>query len=286
MGQGIYSEQCASCHGDFGEGGVNPARPGDIIAPISTAEYLKTRDDVTLRAVIIQGQPNFGMSPFGIENGGPLDARDVDVLVEYIRSWESNPPVDLPPEVEYSAVALSGSEIYQGICAQCHGLDANGGVGISLRTPDFRSTSTSEDLYQSISLGHKATSMIAWGELLSSTQIVDLVEFILSLPESDEDASGAVSFAVMVMPIFESRCQICHEGDKADGAWSASNYEDVINTGDNSPVIIPGDVENSLLAQKLLGTHEEGDIMPPKRVLTADTIQLILDWIAAGAPDN
>jgi hypothetical protein len=61
-----------------------------------------------------------------------------------------------------------------------------------------------------------------------------------------------------------------------------------MTTGDNSPVVIPGDVEGSLLAQKLLGTQEEGKAMPPPpiRPLNDELIQIILDWIAAGAPDN
>jgi len=56
IGRELFTKNCALCHGDFGEGGPNPARQGDIIAPISTSEYLKTRDDSTLRAIIGQGQ--------------------------------------------------------------------------------------------------------------------------------------------------------------------------------------------------------------------------------------
>ena len=65
--------------------------------PISTAEFLKTRDDFTLRSIIAQGQPNFGMSPFGSAYGGPLDDTSLDALVAYLRSWEQKPPVELPP---------------------------------------------------------------------------------------------------------------------------------------------------------------------------------------------
>ena len=187
LGQQLFDNNCVQCHGDFGEGGPNPTRAGDIIAPISTSEYLKTRDDITLKSIISQGQPNFGMSPFGLQNGGPLDVNDIDALVSYIRSWENNPPVDLPPEVEFTTVALSGSEIYQDICAQCHGLDANGDVGPSLRDPNFRQKNSPDDIFNSISEGHPATAMIAWGDILSSEQIQDLVNFILELPESKAD---------------------------------------------------------------------------------------------------
>ncbi len=41
VGQELFAANCASCHGDFGEGGQNPTRADDIIAPISTGEYLK-----------------------------------------------------------------------------------------------------------------------------------------------------------------------------------------------------------------------------------------------------
>ena len=59
-----------------------------------------------------------------------------------------------------------------------------------------------------------------------------------------------------------------------------------MNTGDNAPVVIPGDVDGSLLAQKLIGTHETGTIMPPGGKLPDSELQLILDWIASSAPDN
>ena len=68
------------------------------------------------------------------------------------------------------------------------------------------------------------------------------------------------------------------------GGWDASSYEAVMNSGDNAPVVIPENVEESLLAQKILGTHTEGDIMPPSGKMLAEEIQIVLNWIAAGAP--
>ena len=59
-----------------------------------------------------------------------------------------------------------------------------------------------------------------------------------------------------------------------------------MTTGDNAPVIIPGNVDDSLLAQKLLGTATMGSIMPPGAKLPDATIQVILEWIAAGASEK
>jgi mono/diheme cytochrome c family protein len=298
LGQRLYAENCVSCHGAFGEGGINPARDGDIIAPISTAEYLQTRDDATLRLIISAGQPNFGMSPFSTAFGGPLEDDEIEAIVQFMRSWEANPPVELPPDIPSSTVASTGTEIFAEVCAQCHDPLGTNFVGITLREPDFRENNTPQDIFDTINLGHEATPMISWGEILSADQINELVEFILSLPvqepvevpadsgeAQDPPAPAVPSFALNILPLFDRRCNVCHEQD-GEGGWDGTSYEAVMSSGDNAPVIIPGDTENGLLALKLLNLQSEGDKMPPKRDLTEDQIQLILDWIAAGAPNN
>jgi len=304
LGQELFAKNCAPCHGDFGEGGLNPAVPGDIIAPISTAEFLKTRDDFTLRSVISQGQPNFGMSPFGSSFGGPLDDEEIDAIVAYLRSWEANPPVELPPEVQTNVVTLNGVDIYKNLCSQCHGLEGEGGVGPALNGPKFQDQNSDQEIFDTINNGHKATTMIAWGEILTADQIQQVVKYIrqLRVEETTQPTTtttkavtatktapatptpaGPPTFTDDVLPIFEAKCTMCHG---SSGGWDGSNYQSAINSGDNGPVVIPGDVDNSLLTQKLLGTQEEGSIMPPLGTLAEDQIQIILDWIAGGAMEK
>jgi len=284
FGQRLYARNCAICHGDFGEGGPNPARSGDVIAPISTAEYLNTRDDTTLRAILAQGQPNFGMAPFGTAFGGPLDDDEIDAIVMYLRSWETNPPVELPPEVAASALQISGEEIYNGFCAQCHGTQGEGLLGPSLRDSDFQTGNSDQDIFDSINIGHPATTMIAWGEIITSQQIRQLVDYIRKFTESESEATGGIpSFANDVLPIFEAQCNLCHG---TLGGWDGTSYDAVMNTGDHAPVVIPGDPEGSLLGQKILGTHDEGAIMPPSGKMSEDLIAIILNWITAGAPEK
>jgi len=287
LGQQLFDQNCASCHGDFGEGGPNPTRQGDVIAPISSAEYLNTRDDATLRAVIAQGQPNFGMAPFGIANGGPLDDEDIDAIVAFIRSWESNPPVEVPPEVAVSELPLSSAELYQSVCAQCHGTKGEGLIGPSLRDPKFQAANSDQEIFDTINLGHPATPMIAWGEVLTSSQIQQLIQYIRGFEEGAPSEAGvggeSPSFANDVMPILNEHCAACHG---TFGGWDASSYDSVMTTGDNAPVVIPEDIENSLLAQKISGTQSEGAKMPPTGLMMDEEIQIILDWIEAGALDN
>jgi mono/diheme cytochrome c family protein len=289
VGQELYSQNCAACHGEFGEGGPNPSRAGDIIFPISTAEYLKTRDDFTLRSIISQGQPNFGMSPFGSAFGGPLDDDQVDAIVAFLRAWEDNPPVELPPEIVIDVretVALDTQEIYDQLCAQCHGLNGEGGIGPSFKNAQFQANRTDTQLFNTINLGHEATAMIGWGDILSAEQIQGLVEFIRSFRSSTttgQPPAEEVSFSADVMPIFDADCIVCHG---SFGGWDASTFNSVMTSGNNAPVVISGDAENSLLAQKILGTQTIGAIMPPAGSLPEDEIQVILNWIDSGALDN
>ena len=283
IGQDLYSQYCSTCHGDFGEGGANPALSGDIIAPISSAEYLKTRDNLTLNSVISQGQPNFGMSPFGSAFGGPLDEDEIDAIVTFIRTWEDNPPVELPSEIITSDVPLSSPEIYTSLCAQCHGETGEGGIGPSFRDEALQQTSDRE-IFESISVGHSATSMIAWGEILTSDQITRVIRHIRNITSSGQPhTEGDVSFSADVLPILDVKCNMCHG---TLGGWNGTTYRSVVDSGDNAPVVIPGDPEGSLLGQKLLGAQTQGTVMPPGGIMDAADIQIILDWITAGALDN
>ena len=226
------------------------------------------------------------MSPFASSNGGPLDQEDVDAIVAYIRSWEANPPVEVPPEVAQETLALKGAEIYQSICTQCHGAQGEGGVGPALSDPKFQADNTDQAMFDTISQGHANTPMIAWGDVLSEEQIKQLVAFIRQLKAVggvEPTPTGPVSFQKDVLPILKAQCAMCHG---SLGGWDASSYDKVMTSGDNGPTVIPGDVDKSLLAQKILGTQPTGMIMPPGGKMADNLIQMILDWIKAGAPNN
>jgi mono/diheme cytochrome c family protein len=287
-GQEIYAQQCVICHGEFGEGGVNPANPAISIAPISTASYLQTRDDATIRAVISRGQPDLGMSPFSLSFGGSLDEEDVDAVVAFIRSWEADPPVELPPEIERAPLLGSGPEVFEEFCAQCHGLLGEGGVGPSFQDPAFHARLTDDEMFTTIDVGHAATAMIAWGGVLTDRQISSVVALIRTLEVPPPGATtttkpGAadVSFSQDVLPIFRADCAACHG---SLGGWSSESYDEVMTTGNHAPVVVPGDPEESLLVELL--EDPGGRLMPPGGALPADEIKLVSDWIAGGALDN
>ena len=287
-GQTLFAQNCASCHGDFGEGGLNPTNPNQLIAAIGTAEFLNTRDDSTLFQIITQGQPDQGMSPFGTTNGGNLDDDQINSIVAYLRSWQANPPVTTPPQFTIPTLNLSAADIYAKVCAQCHGSNGEG----STTAPELNDLSddTDQDVYNAISKGTPYTTMLAFDSILSDSQIQELVAIIRQFPPPQassqptptaQPAPGALTFEANILPIFQQYCAMCHG---TLGGWDSSSYQAVMTSGDHAPVVIPGNEDESLLAQKLLGTATNGGIMPPGGILPQTTIQTILDWIAAGVP--
>ena len=287
-GANLFAENCSDCHGESGQGGPNPSLPGDTIAPLSSSEYLKTRDDATIRNIISFGQPDFGMSPFGAENGGPLDDEQLDALVAFIRNWETNPPAEAPtasadvqtPTPTIAPPTLTGTQLFAIACASCHGSSGEGGVGPAFNTKEFQSGRDDQALYDTISNGHTATPMVAWGDNLSASQIELLVRFVRTL---DPDYAASLTYSGKVQSIFESNCQQCHNPQKTRGGWDSTTYQAVMTSGDNGPVVIPGNFADSILAHSILG---QGSLMPPLESLPQSDIQIILDWIAAGAPEN
>jgi mono/diheme cytochrome c family protein len=288
-GQALFAQNCAQCHGDFGEGGLNPINPNQIIAPIGTADFLNTHDASTLFQVISQGLPDQGMSPFSSVNGGNLDDEQIDSIVAYLGSWQENPPITEPLQFEFPTLDMTTDEIYSYICAQCHG---ENGEGSSVGTPiNDLSDETDQEISSVISQGVANSTMLQFGSILSESQIQELVAFIRQLPPpqtstqptpTSQPGPSIPTFNTDILPIFQRNCNMCHG---ALGGWDGTSYQSAIESGDHAPVIIPGDAENSLLVQKLLGTAPQGEIMPPGGKLPDETIQIIRDWINEGAPE-
>lgn len=288
-GQALFTQNCSPCHGELGEGGPNPANPNQIIAAIGTAEFLDTRDDATLYQIIFQGQPDQGMSPFGSASGGNLDNDQINSIVAYLRSWQTNPPVTTPPQFTIPTLNLSAADIYKNICAQCHGQNGEGSVGPALN--DLADDSD-QDTYDVINHGTPSTDMLAFGSILSDSQIQGLVAIIRLIPApqtspqltpTSQPIPSTPTFDANIASTFSQYCSMCHG---TLGGWDSSSYQEAMATGDHAPVIVPGDVTKSLLVQKLQGTATIGGIMPPGGKLPDATIQIILDWIKAGAPEK
>lgn len=91
--------------------------------------------------------------------------------------------------------------------------------------------------------------------------------------------TGDVSFAADIQPIFNANCTSCHGGVQN---LSLESYENLSHGSINGQVIIPGNPEQSRLIQYVAGGY-----MPyggPQ--LSPDQIQMLINWVAVGAPNN
>ena len=291
-GEKLFASNCRGCHGKYGEGGPNPSFPGDMIFPISSAEFLKTRDDTTLRSIIAHGQPDYGMVPFGASYGGPLSNEQIDALVAYIRSWESNPPSSsppAPPPASFQPPELTAKQLYDGLCAQCHGANFEGtATAPPLKPEDLRARYDNQQLFSMVNDGILTVAMPGVGHMFSEKQVKELVALVAG-PDTGggggpKPTAGPVSFSEDVLPIFQARCTMCHGPSTTYGGWDGSTYESTTTTGNTSPEIVQGDAANSHLVQLLQATN--GVFMPPTGRLSQEEIDIIVNWINAGAPDN
>lgn len=298
-GSKLFAANCRGCHGKFGEGGPNPTFPGDMILPISSSEYLKTRDDTTIRSIISQGQPNYGMTPFGANYGGPLSNDQIDAVVAYIRSWEANPPSTTPlsaPPAVFQPAELSAKQLYDGMCAQCHGANFEGSATApALVASELRAKYDDQALFNMVNDGILVVAMPGVGHMFTQDQVKKVVTLVAgqatgsggtgTQPGGGTGAQGgAVSFSEQVLPIFQAKCSMCHNATTTFGGWDGTSYASVMTTGDHNPEVTAGDAVNSYLVSLLKQTN--GVIMPPTGRLTDEEIQIIIDWITGGALDN
>jgi mono/diheme cytochrome c family protein len=170
----IYEEQCSSCHGGLGEGGIGPA--------INDRDLLKGTQDEVFFSIIRSGVPGTVMPAWSIDFGGPLTDEDVRDVVAFVRAWESTAPVIEAAVLEPDA--SQGALLFASTCAVCHGEFGEGtDIAPAINDPD-RLSSLDDDWYRGvIRNGRPARGMPTWGTVLSPMQVEDLVALIGSWRE-------------------------------------------------------------------------------------------------------
>ena len=117
------------------------------------------------------------------------------------------------------------------------------------------------------SLGMKITSPITALYLLSMTGVLASPE----KPNLEDD----------IMPIFESKCNSCHNADRARGGLDLTNMNAILVGGSSGESVISGDGENSYL-YKLIARVEKPYMPQREDKMPQEEIDLVKKWIDLG----
>jgi len=179
----LYTDNCAGCHGATGRGGAAIALANPV--------YLAIVAERSMRATIADGVRGTSMPAFAQRAGGMLTEKQIDALVDGIRSYWSR-PVALaganPPS--YAATSAGdirrGAAAYQTFCQSCHGADGRGGPKGSAITQDSFLALTSDQALRTIVIaGRPELGAPDWrenlaGRPMSDQEFTDVVSWLAS----------------------------------------------------------------------------------------------------------
>ena len=228
-----------------------------------------------------------------------------------------------PPQAEAETVASTvseqivlGEELYGLYCVECHGADGEGGeiVGVEglegvvvkpINSQDEMYTRSDQSFYDIIAFGQSSLGMPpfgrAFGGELGPGEIESIVAFMrytwddrVEIPEEAAQASAipelapdeVPSFEVHVQPIVKRYCLSCHRPGKKNGEYFMGTYEEVMETGDYAPNVIPGDLGSNLIRMLHREEIEAGGPMPPTKALKPELIEIFERWVLGGAPNT
>jgi len=162
-----------------------------------------------------------------------------------------------------------------------------------------------------ISYGRPDSGMTPFGQpyggKLSPTEIEAIATFMrytwdnrAVLPPGTTLSSGipalkpgeVPSYDVHVAALTKRFCISCHQPGKENNNYLMTSYAEMLNSGDNAPVMSAGDPQSLLLT--LISGHEGLDPktgqtirqMPPTKLIDQQYIDMITQWVMAGMPQT
>lgn len=231
------------------------------------------------------------------------------------------PPKEVTEEValasSLSEQILLGQDLYGVYCVECHGADGEGGeiIGVeglegvivkALNSQDEMYTRSDDTFFQIIAYGQPNLGMQpfgrAFGGELGTSDIEYIVNFMRYTWDDRAELPAEVtaanvmpalgpdevpSYEVHIQPIVKRYCVSCHRAGKNNQNYLMGTYAEVINSGDNAPNMIAGDMNSTLILMlHRVEDLEAGGPMPPTKALKHELIEIFERWVMAGMPET
>ncbi|WP_439474632.1 c-type cytochrome domain-containing protein [Algoriphagus formosus] len=122
-----------------------------------------------------------------------------------------------------------------------------------------------------------------WGAAITHGE--DFLLAPLKTAEPEVTLAEAEVFEHLVRPILKSKCESCHQDGKVKGELRMDIVEGLQKGGKSGPFVLAGDLDNSLLIQRINLPLEEEEHMPPKNKtqLTEEEMNILTAWVNSGA---
>ncbi|NVJ85373.1 MAG: chitobiase/beta-hexosaminidase C-terminal domain-containing protein [Algoriphagus sp.] len=137
--------------------------------------------------------------------------------------------------------------------------------------------------FPALTLGICLTLTGHWGANLTHGENFLLEPF--AEKEKQVPLAEAEVFEHVIQPILQSKCESCHREGKMKGELRMDHLEGLKKGGKSGPLVVAGDMDQSLLIQRINLPLNEEEHMPPKNKnqLTDEELQLLTAWVEAGA---
>ena len=143
--------------------------------------------------------------------------------------------------------------------------------------------------------GHFGASLTHGDEYLSATlpwsedyENVENISFDINSKSKDKDTLSKVQekeLNLKVRAIFAHNCYKCHGEEKVKGELRLDRKDFVFKGGENGPVIVLGDANESELFRRITLPSNHKEVMPNKgKKLSENDVAVINFWIQKGAP--
>jgi cytochrome c oxidase cbb3-type subunit 3 len=176
----LYSQNCAACHGERGQGGASIA----LASPV----YLAIAGDDVLRKATAEGVAGTPMPAFAKSSGGSLTEEQVSVLVRGMRAWARPQALAgaTPPRYagETAGDATRGAKAFATYCSSCHGANGRGGSKAgSVVDPSYLALVSDQNLRTIVIMGRPALDAPDWrndlaGHPMSEEEVGDVVAWL------------------------------------------------------------------------------------------------------------